>query len=185
MSVYNLSCLQFMTKEEKLIWLYLYICGARDRELCMHCQRMSNNYAPKFSDAELITTCLFAIIEQKSLTIKSIHRVISRYWQSWFSEFPSYQKYAFRLNRLSEVFPALVERVCWAASIAGVYQQISLVDSLPIIIAGPKRTHQPRWRLRYATKSTAPVKDYGTMALSCICSLDAGQPAFPSLNMPV
>ncbi len=142
----------------------------------MHCQRMSNNYAPKFSDAELITTCLFAIIEQKSLTIKSIHRVISRYWQSWFPEFPSYQKYAFRLNRLSEVFPALVERVRRAASIVGVYQQISLVDSLPIIIAGPKRTHQPRWCLRYATKSTAPVKDYGTMALSCICSLDAGQP---------
>ena len=125
MSVYNLSCLQFLTKEEKLIWLYLYICGARDRELFMHCKRMSNNYAPKFSDAELITTYLFAIIEQKSLTIKSIHRVISRYWQSWFPEFPSYQKYAFRLNRLSEVFPALVERVRRAASIAGVYQQVS------------------------------------------------------------
>lgn len=139
-----MSYLQFMTKEEKLIWLYLYICEAHDTELCLHCQRMSNNYAPKFSDAELITTYLFAIIEQKSLTIKSIHRFISRYWQSWFPELPSYQKYAFRLNRLSEVFPALVERVCRAASNAGVYQQISLVDSLPIIIAGPKRTQSAK-----------------------------------------
>ena len=64
--MYNLSYLQFMTKEEKLTWLYLYICEAHDAELCLHCQRMSNKYAPKFSETNLITTYLFAIIEQKS-----------------------------------------------------------------------------------------------------------------------
>jgi hypothetical protein len=87
---------------------------------------------------------LFVSIEQKSLTIKYIHRFladIGRYWHSWFPDFPSYQKYAFRLNHLPEVFPALVERVtkAKAASTDEVYQKICLIDSLPIIIDVPKR----------------------------------------------
>ena len=45
-----------MTKEEKLIWLYLYIYEGYYTELCLHYQRMRNNNAIKFSDAALFTT---------------------------------------------------------------------------------------------------------------------------------
>lgn len=129
-----------MTKEEKLIWLYLYICEAHDTTLCLHCQRFSRNWEPEFSDSELITTYLFAIIDSKHLEIKAIHRFIKKYWSSWFPKLPSYAKYAERLNRMTEVFPVLAQRVLADAPTELVHWGISVVDSMPIMVANEKRS---------------------------------------------
>lgn len=149
-----------MTKEEKLIWLYLYICEAHDTVLCLHCQRLSNNFEPEFSDAELITTYLFTIIEEKRFEIKSIHRFIQQYWLSWFPKLPSYTKYAYRLNRMAEVFPALIEGVLQNIPKDMIYTDISLVDSFPIIVASPKRCSKARTASDICDKTLSASKGH-------------------------
>lgn len=154
-----------MTKEEKLIWLYLYICEAHDTTLCLHCQRFSPNGLPEFSDCELITTYLFAIIESKHLEIKAIHRFIQNYWLSWFPQLPSYAKYAQRLNRMTEVFPVLAQQVLADAPTGLVHWGISLVDSMPIIVANEKRSEVAKVAPEICDKGYCSSKNmwyYGT-----------------------
>ena len=59
-----------MKNTDKLIAIYFYICECYDTELVTHCQRMSNNYAPKFTDQEVITIFLYAMIVEKKRTSK-------------------------------------------------------------------------------------------------------------------
>jgi len=62
-----------MKNTDKLIAIYFYICECYDTELVTHCQRMSNNYAPKFTDQEVITIFLYAMIVEKKKDIKGIY----------------------------------------------------------------------------------------------------------------
>jgi hypothetical protein len=160
-----MSYLQVVTKEEKLIWLYLYICEAHDTTLCLHCQRLSPNSEPEFSDCELMTTYLFSIIEEKHLEIKAIHRFIQKYWSSYFPKLPSYAKYAERLKRLVEVFPVLAEQVLADAPKGLVHWGISIVDSMPIILAQQKRCDQAKVAPEICDKGYCSSKNtwyYGT-----------------------
>jgi hypothetical protein len=120
-------------KELKLIKIYMYICDLYDSELKYYCQRYSNNSNPAFTDQEIMTIYLFAGHCQKYFQIKDIHEFASDYLSSWFPKLPSYQTFNLRLNRLSEVFKGLSQRLINSFTPEDCLLDISQVDSYPIM----------------------------------------------------
>jgi hypothetical protein len=133
-----------VNKEDRLIALYLYVCGCYDTELSVHCQRFSNHHQVIFTDQEVITIFLFAMLEDEKFTIKQIHSHIEKYWLSWFPNLPGYQQFNKRLNRLAPVFPVLSSRVLSEAALEGVDWGTSLGDSMPIVLAQKSRSYQAK-----------------------------------------
>jgi len=125
--------------ELQLIALYCYICERYDTHLRWLCERFSNNSEPDFTDVECLTIYIYAIMEEEKFKIKSIHRYAKKYLHSWFPTLPSYVAFNTRLNRLSEVFPALVSHLIQDADQHGIDFNISLIDSMPIITCSGKR----------------------------------------------
>lgn len=135
--------------EDRLIALYLYVCRCYDTELSGHCQRFSNHNQPVFTDQEVITIFLFAMLEDEKFTTKQIHSHIQKYWLSrsairWFPHLPGYQQFNKRLNRLAAVFPVLLSNVLSQAALDGVDFGTSLGDSMPIILAQKARSYQAK-----------------------------------------
>ena len=120
-------------KELKLIQIYMYICDLYDQELKFYCQRYSNNSNPLFTDQEIMTIYLFAGHCQKYFLVKDIHTFASEYLSSWFPDLPSYQTFNLRLNRLSEAFKILNQRLISSFTPEDCDFDISLVDSMPVI----------------------------------------------------
>ncbi|NDW18755.1 transposase [Dysgonomonas sp. 216] len=111
----------------------MYICDLYDSELRYYCQRYSNNSNPVFTDQEIMTIYLFAGHCQKYFQIKDIHTFASEYLTSWFPELPSYQTFNLRLNRLSEAFKRLNQRLIRSFIPKDCDLDMSLVDSMPVI----------------------------------------------------
>ena len=120
-------------KELKLIQIYMYICDLYEHELKYYCHRHSNNKNPDFTDQEIITVYLFAGHCQKYFLVKDIHSFAKDYLSSWFPKLPSYQAFNKRLNRLSEVFKVLSDKLISSFIPKDCDFGVSLVDSFPII----------------------------------------------------
>jgi|GEM_PF-3469933 len=89
--------------EMKLIALYCYLCACYNTRLRWQVQRFSNNSQPAFTDVEVLTIYLFALIEEDKRQINQIHRFAVMYLRSCFPLLPSYKVYLHRLNRLPAV----------------------------------------------------------------------------------
>ncbi len=133
-----------MNKEERLVALYLYVCRRYDTELGLHCQRFSNHHNPVFTDQEVITIFLFAMLEDEKFTTKQMHSHIKKYWLSWFPRLPGYQQFNKRLNRLVSVFPVLLSSVLSEVELDGVDLGTSLGDSMPIVLAQRSRSYSAK-----------------------------------------
>ena len=120
-------------KELKLIKIYMYICDLYDSELKYYCQRYSNNNTPVFTDQKIMTIYLFAGYCQKYFLVKDIHSFAKEYLSSWFPLLPSYQTFNLRLNRLSECFKVLSQRLISSFMPEDCDSNVSLVDSMPVI----------------------------------------------------
>lgn len=126
--------------EIKLVALFCYICECYNKDLRWKCQRFSNNSkAPNFTDEELLTIYIYAVIEEEKYKVKSIYNYGTKYLKSWFPTLPSYQAFNRRLNRLNNVFPLLVSILLQDAEKEGISFDISLIDSMPIITCSGKR----------------------------------------------
>lgn len=68
---------------------------------------MSNKRKPAFTDAEVMTVYIFGITEGLS-EVKQIYKRTGRYRHDWFAQFPSYQAFNERLNKLPFCFEILV-----------------------------------------------------------------------------
>ena len=124
-------------KTLQLIQLYCTVCTYYDTTLGALYQRFSNNSCPKFKDEEVITTYLFGVAEGYC-TVKSVYLFIKNYWAEWFPNMPSYQQFNHRIGLLSDVFVALAGlAVSGNPLLAGIDH---IMDSLPIIVAGEKRS---------------------------------------------
>lgn len=136
-----------MDWQKQLIPLYLTVIERYQSGLWTLVQRHSAYSDLKFSDEEVITIYLFGIME-KQRDIKSIYQQTRRYLRDWFPHLPSYTAYVQRLNRLTDVFPALAESFCppeTANSFAG------LVDSFPIVMAQHSRRYHANVAPEYAS----------------------------------
>ena len=125
--------------EGKITALFLKICTIYQSILQFVCERFSNNNSPIFTDEEVITIYLMGIIEGHR-KIKDIYHHAKNYWSNLFPKLPSYSAFNYRLNRLENVFPILLEYFQEELP-ASIYDQINyrVVDSMPIIMAKNNR----------------------------------------------
>jgi len=146
-----------MNYEICLITLFLTICKYYQEELWIHCERFSNNNHPDFSDEEVMVIYLFGII-RKRRNVKDIYEYIQDHFSAWFPHLPSYEAYLQRLNRLSAVFPALVEKLKADYPKLEILTKVRLLDSMPIIIAKQKRSSKAKVANEYANKGYCASK---------------------------
>jgi hypothetical protein len=132
-------------KELELIKLYYYLCECNDNLLCQYCQRFSLNSTPineKITDAELLTIYFYCRRHENRHSKSSIYDYAKRYLNSWFPNLPNYSNFNTRLNRLSDTLPVLVQemlRSIHQTAHNDLVREVSLVDSLPIMLCSGKR----------------------------------------------
>jgi len=120
-------------KSTKLVEIFFYVSDAYEKELKFSCERFSNNSCPEFTDQEIMTVYLFCISQEQRTKIKQIHKFADEYLRSWFPKLPSYAAYNNRINRLSEAFRLLTSSLLRTHQPSDCSNQISLLDSLPVI----------------------------------------------------
>ena len=170
-------------KDLKLIALYYYICECYDTELGWICQRFSNNCSPSFSDQECLCIYLYAMIEEEKFKIKSIHKYADRYLRSWFPTLPSYQAFNARINRLSEVFSALVRRMLLDLPKEELDSSISLIDSMPIMTCSGRRAGKVAPQLTAKGYCSTKKQHYYGLKLHGIAFQIPGSLPFPEILM--
>lgn len=131
---------RFCMNYRKLIALYFYISERYEKELKYRVERFSTNQtAPEFSDAEVLTVYLFVMSEERRFQVKEIHRFCDCYLRSWFPQLPSYQAFDQRCCRLWEVLQGLLSEWLVLFLPVGCATAVSIVDSLPVITCSGKR----------------------------------------------
>jgi len=156
-----------MKNTDKLIFIYFYICQCYDTNLVAHCQRMSNNFRPNFTDQEVLTIFFYCLLVEKRKEIKDIYDFADNYLRSWFPDMVnSYEGFLTRLNNLAPVFPVLCSLL-----IEDKMQEINpekfmlyqglfacTVDSMPIILATGARSFSGKVAPEYCDKSYCASK---------------------------
>lgn len=142
-------------RQLQLIHLYYYVCQCYDKHLCLHFQRQSNNYSPRFTDQEVITVYLFGLL-QRRFTHQDTYDFMKDYWLSWFPDLPSYQGYNHRINQLHWQLEVIAGDLMRKLSYQDCYLDVCLTDSLPIILS--KRPYQAKVALEVADKGYCSTK---------------------------
>jgi hypothetical protein len=127
-----------MKKEIQLIKLYCAVCHIYNTITARDCQRLSNNFCPKFSDEECITIYLWGIANQK-FEVKASYDFIKEYWEGWFPDLPSYQNYNRRICNLHDIFRQISSYLITKSDIDPSIIDY-LHDSMPVIVANEKRS---------------------------------------------
>lgn len=146
-----------MAWQDTLIRLYLYICHHYQSRLCLLTQRLSNNDQSTFTDEEVLTIYLFGILKQHR-TIQAIYTYVTDHLAPWFPDLLSYGGYVQRLNRLHEVFPALIEEILQDVAPERMLDSVRLVDSMPIVMAHEKRSSRAKVAPELANKGYCASK---------------------------
>lgn len=145
-----------MDWQVQLISLYLYICKQYKGELSMITLRMSNNNKFNFSDEEAITIYLFGIIDGHK-TIKNIFEYADRHLRNWFPNLPHYEAFVYRLNKIAEIFPALLEQLQREEKKSNNLSAL-LIDSFPVIMAQQGRRFKAKVAKEIASSGYCPTK---------------------------
>jgi len=125
-------------KEIQIIKLYCAVCQIYCSITARDCQRLSNNFCPKFSDEECITISLWGIANQK-FEVKAVYDFIKEYWEGWFPDLPSYQNFNRRICNLCGVFEQIAAYLITESGID--FSVIDyILDSMPVIVANEKRS---------------------------------------------
>jgi hypothetical protein len=127
-------------KADKLVKIYFHVCEKFENELKFSCMRFSNNDKPEFTDQEAMTIYLFCVNQEQRMKIKQIYSFANDYLRSWFPMLPSYTAFDNRLNRLSEAFKQFAGSLLIDCKPTECSDEVSLLDSLPIITCSGKRT---------------------------------------------
>ena len=133
-------------KELELIWLYYYLCECYDTELRWYCQRFSPNSEPKnlkITDVELLTIYFYCRLHEDRHSKARIHDFARRYMLSWFPRLPNYANFNARLNAMDSAITALVPMLLQTVenqfATQAVSEQMTLLDSFPIMLCSGKR----------------------------------------------
>jgi hypothetical protein len=126
-------------KAYKLIQIYCHVCDKFDKDFQYTVQRFSNNDRPEFTDQEIMTIYLFVVSQEKRFQVRQIHAFAQEYLTSWFPKLPNYKAFNNRLNRLVEPFRLLGESLVTENRPVDCDENISLLDSMPVITCSGKR----------------------------------------------
>ena len=127
-----------MNIHTKIIELYCAVCDHYDNTLVVHAQRQSNNFCPKFTDVECITTSIWGIYNQK-FEVKACYEFIRDYYGEWFPDLPSYQAYNSRICYLADALKELASLFICDVGLDPDHSDF-VIDSIPIVVAGAKRS---------------------------------------------
>jgi hypothetical protein len=144
-----------MTKEDKLIHLYLWVCAVYDKHPALKMQRLSNHHQPLFSDQELVTIYLWGHF-QKHAKLRAIYAYTADHWREWFPQLPSYQVFSQRLNYFSDIWKILLEEL-WPPALAGLTSD-AVMDSLPVMLAVRGRSRRAKVGREYADQGYCATK---------------------------
>ena len=146
-----------MTKETRLITLYCAVCHEYDSAIVAYAQRQSNNFCPQFTDEECIATYIWGIINQK-FEVKACYNFIKDYYGDWFPSLPSYQAYNNRICNLADAFKALAGRLLCGIGLDANHADF-VIDSMPIVVAGGKRSSTAKVASELCNKGYCASKD--------------------------
>ena len=146
-----------MEIQTKLIKLYCAVCHHYNTTLVAHAQRQSNNFLPKFTDEECITILLWGIHNRK-FEVKACYEFIRDYYGEWFPDLPSYQAFNNRVCYLSDAFKALASALLQNLDMDPSHAD-HVIDSMPIVLAGAKRSGRAKVAGDHCSKSYCASKD--------------------------
>ena len=141
----------------KIIELYCAVCDHYDNTLVVHAQRQSNNFCPKFTDAECITTSIWGIFNQK-FEVKACYKFIRDYYGEWFPDLPSYAAYNNRICYLADAFKELASLFICDVGLDSDHSDF-VIDSLPIVVASAKRSGRATVAEELCNKGYCASKD--------------------------
>ena len=141
-----------MDWQTQLMTVYLTGCEHYRREPWIPIQRFAPYADLRFTDEEVITLDRFGIL-QKQREIKTLYTHADRYWREWFPHLPSSTAYGQRLNRVADVFPALLETLS-PADAPG--PPIGVADSLPVVLAQQSRRFTAKVAHEVASRGSCP-----------------------------
>lgn len=156
-----------MEWQSQLISTYLTVCDMWKKGICESVKRYSNHSCFVLADEEVVTLYLFGILSGCT-TIRGIYNYSERHLREWFPNLGGYEAFNYRLNKISSGFVGLCEKL--AQSRERPFTEEWVVDSLPIILAGPKRSGRARVAPELADKGFCASKDlyfYG-VKLHCV-----------------
>jgi len=146
-----------MTKHIQLIKLYCAACHHYNSALVTQAQRCSNNFCPQFTDEECITTYIWGIYNQK-FEVKACHEFIKDYYGDWFPDLPSYQAYNNRICFLADAFKMLASILLCGLGLDPDHSDF-VNDSIPIVVAGGKRSGRAKTASELCSKGYCASKD--------------------------
>ena len=146
-----------MTKHIQLIELYCAVCGHYDTALVAQAQRCSNNFCPDFTDEECISTYLWGIYNQK-FEVKACYEFITDYYGDWFPKLPSYQAYNKRICLLADSFKTFASILLCDLGLDPDHSDF-VIDSIPIVVAGGKRSGRAKTANELCNKGYCASKD--------------------------
>lgn len=165
-----------MEWKEQLINLYLCISDDKAIENYLAGLRMSNNFSPGFTDQEAMTVYINGVLQGYS-KVKDIHRYTEQHLKrEWFPKLPSYQAFNNRLNFIAGAFELLAASAMQrAANKTGIANE-NVLDSMPIIVAGKRRSATARVAKQQCGKGYCSSKDlyYYGVKLHLLGALNPG-----------
>jgi len=145
----------------KLIKVYCHICQLCECSIVANeMQRFTNNCRPKFTDEEVITCYIWGVLNGKS-SVKDVYKFIRDYWGDWFPLLPKYHAFNHRINQLHDVLPTILTIVLsnlMPYSTKFIPTLEHLLDSMPIIVAGWKRSNRARAANSFCNKGYCSSK---------------------------
>ena len=147
-----------MDWKEKLISLYLLVSESEAIKKYVTSFRQSNNYQPDFTDEEVITIYLFSIM-QKQFTVKDIHQFAFNHLLDWFPKMPKYEAFNARVNQLCYAFELIIKEILSQTQTSLFFKGVSLIDSMPIIVAKNSRSSTARTAKDICNKGYCSSKD--------------------------
>lgn len=145
-----------MPWEHQLITIYLTIDRYFKEDIFYSVERFSNNNVPKFSDEEIISIYIWGVISGHT-TLKKIYSFTSNHLSDWFPNLPKYESFVRRLNRLSDSFIPIIEKL-QNETTEPVFESM-ILDSMPIVLAKEKRSKSAKIAHEIADKGYCATKN--------------------------
>lgn len=154
----------------QLITVYVRVCDSWEKGIFETVQRFSNNNRFKLTDQEVATLYLFGVISGFK-NVRTVYDYANRHLRQWFPALGEYQAFSYRLNRISSAFSALCENLVINQEVSSVIGLRNwVVDSLPIVMAGPRTSARAKVAPDLADKGYCASKNlyfYG-VKLHCV-----------------
>lgn len=154
----------------QLISIYLTVTGYWNKGVSEAVRRHSNHRNFSLTDEEVVTIYLFGITSGNS-SVRAIYDYSKRHLQPWFPSLATYEAFSYRLNKISDGFVRLSQELVKSSKTELLHTWV--IDSLPIILAGPRRSGRAKVATDMASKGYCASKDlyfYG-VKLHCIGTL--------------